>query len=124
MKKIFNDILFYAELTTCRDRIAYINKWQSYGYHIDFNLAEYLVKCNVVEFDSGNWETGENHFRLEILSSSILERINFLRDKIDSSTVCASFPYSKNKMLKDISEIELQYSRKIKLKKLKNIYEE
>jgi hypothetical protein len=75
----------------------------------------------VVELDSGNWDTGERHFRLDIESNSILDRINFLKNKIDSSTPW--FSSSKNKMLKDVLDIELQYKRIIKIKKLNNIYE-
>jgi len=117
---MFNDILFYHELTTCRDKTAFMNKWKVNEYQVDYNIAKYLIVNDIVELDSGNWETGEEHYRLATgefgtIPISILERIKFLKEKLYFSHIDN---YIKNSILKEILEIELQYSRKIKIRKL------
>ena len=118
MKKMFNDILFCCELTTCRNNTAFMNKWQPNEYQIDYNIARCLTNTNILELDSGNWETGEEHYRLDRTSNLILKRINFLKYKVNFANIDND---TKNKMLHDISEIELRYNRKIKIKKLNNL---
>ena len=124
MKKIFNDILYYSELTLCENETAFIDKWKSNSYEIDFNLAQRLAR--ILELDSGNWETGETHYTLDAwhddlipIPNSIFNRIIFLRMKINRALYIEDD--IKNKMLETISEIELQYKRKAKIKKLNKI---
>jgi len=123
MKKLLNDILFYHELTITQDKKAWINKY-SLGYEIDYDVANLLICCNIIDQDSGNFETGEKHYIIDFYSMTIFERINKFRNMLNDKMnifLTPIFAVIKYQLLKDLDYIELRYNRKYKLKKINNI---
>lgn len=116
MKKLLNDILFCHELTITQDKKAWIT-----NYEIDYNIAKLLIISDIIEQDSGNFETGEKHYIINFYSMTIFERINKFRKMLnDKKNMFLTPPFAdiKNQLLKDLDYIEIQYSRMYKLKKI------
>jgi len=123
MKKLLNDILFYHELTITHDKRARIN-----DYEIDYYVANFLIMFDIISQDSGNFETGEKHYIINVSSKSetfdgslsVFDRIICVRHILLNAK---TFLYAevRQQLLEDLDYIELQYSRKYKLKKLNNI---
>ena len=61
MKKLLNDILFYKELTITQDKKVWIN-----NYEIDYDIADFLIMFDIISQDSGNFETGEKHYIMDL----------------------------------------------------------
>lgn len=116
MKKLLNDILFYHELTITQDKKAWIN-----NYETDYDFAYFLITCGIIDQDSGNFETGEKHYIIDFYSMNIFERINEIKNRLSISFTYSLHIEMRQQLLKDLDEIELQYNRLNKLKKLNTI---
>lgn len=118
MKRLLNSLISYSELTTCRDETAWIDIHLPSYYQIDKKIADQLIRWQVVEVDSGNWETGETHYTIDPDNPrrSKLSNIQFLKNKIIPSNMD-----SKSDLIKNLDEIKLFEERKLKIKKLSKL---
>ena len=58
-----NRILSGDELTICRkEKTAWINKYHSKPQEINLFIADVFIHFGLVGIDSGNFETGEEHY--------------------------------------------------------------
>lgn len=81
---ILKEIFMGREVTIDLNGVSSINKWSSKENEIYIPIRDinYLINCNVLILDSGNFETGEQHFiynknRVKDISSTddIFERL-------------------------------------------------
>jgi len=63
--KVFEKIIKFAEITLTKNRKAYINKYKSDCEEIDYNFIKTLINSDILSLESGNFETGEEHFMLD-----------------------------------------------------------
>lgn len=76
-KRILIEIFGSRELTLC-NKVYTLNKWtfnKNNPYlEIDSNLSDYLIEKKLLVEDSGNFETGEVHYRLDhIVTKNLIE---------------------------------------------------
>jgi len=109
--KVLNSILHGAELTSCgKDGTFWIDKWKKYSYQVNKAIANKIIDSNIVREDSGNFETRETHYviDLEKYNNTKLERINELIKKLQP-----------NELMDSLEELKSIQERKLKLLKLK-----
>ena len=64
MKDILKKIIYGAEVTVVNGKESYLNRYKSSYQEIDITYINVLILIGIIEFDSGNFETGERHYRL------------------------------------------------------------
>lgn len=111
IKQFLIDIINYSELTVCDNGTYWINKYKSNWKKVDEELALCLVQSSVVELDSGNFETGEEHYILSFRGNK-LNRIEYLIKKINP------YLYNGEKILNELIPLRKNELRKSKLKNL------
>lgn len=121
MQKFLNDLLNYHEITTCdKEKKAYVDAaHRPTSYEVDWNLVNSLIHCDILDIDSGNWETGERHYTLDekYYELSKLEKIVELKQIITNW-----FYHNSNyqKLLEEFLILEKTEERKCKIKKIEN----
>ena len=131
--QILKRILHGSEVTMTKDT-AIINKYYKYGAYseeFDFFFAMMLIQLEIIELDCGNWETGEQHYRLNEKYFKYDEKTkikHILIKKIDNdiNDYKVNIPnYKKFPTFLGVSEalekIKKNLTRKNKLLKLKDI---
>jgi hypothetical protein len=111
IKQFLIDIINYSELTVCRGNICWLNKYKSNWKKIDYNVALCLIQSNVIEIDSGNFETGETHYILNFRGNR-LSRIDYLIKNVNS------YYYNGEKIIHELKLLKRKEERKCKLKNL------
>lgn len=90
-----------------------MNKYKSNWYQIDEEICLCLIQSNAIVIDSGNFETGENHYILDCdyIFNDKLNNINLLMSKINI--------HLKNgkEIINELKMLKLREERKQKLKK-------
>lgn len=60
---VIKEIFCGRELTLTKEKGFILNKWgKGESFYIPMRVANYLINCEVLVLDSGNFETGEQHF--------------------------------------------------------------
>lgn len=123
MKDVLKKILYGAEITTVNGKDAYLNKYRKDSQKIDIHNINILILLDILEFDSGNFETGERHFRLGNSFYSVMDNIKTIHLKRIGECIENSKPTSYpgfNELEKAYNEIKNQTIRKLKLKKIES----
>lgn len=58
------NILNFSEVTMANNFLAYIDKYNEKNSKFDWQFAIDLLNCELLQEDSGNFKTGELHFKL------------------------------------------------------------
>lgn len=96
-----------------------MNKYNKDVYKVSYELANSLIESNIMIADSGNFETGERHFILNVdYSMTKLNRIEFLIQNIKSHSRGYIFEFLYDKLIYELNIIKLKELRKSKLNKL------
>jgi hypothetical protein len=123
MKNVLKKILYGAEITVVNGMEAYLNKYRTGYQKIDIVHFNVLILLGIIEFDSGNFETGERHYRLGESFYTIKDKVKTIHlgkigECVESySNVAKSYP-GFNELEKAYNEIKNQIIRKLKLKKI------
>jgi activator of 2-hydroxyglutaryl-CoA dehydratase len=128
MKNILKKIICGAEITTIDGLVeCCLNKYNSKPYEIiDRELIKTLIEMDIIEFESGNFETHERHYRL---NDKFVSRENNVKTikigaiwKAILTNNCQYIYLPKHSMQMEIqnsfSELKNQLLRKEKLKKI------
>ena len=124
MKDILRKIIYGAEITIVNDTDAYLNKYRNASQKIDISYANILLFLKIIGFDSGNFETGERHYRLEEPFYSVKDKIKTIHlgkigECIESHKPAYYVTYPVFKELeKAYNDLRNQLLRKEKLKKI------
>ena len=128
--EVFKKIINLSTITIVKDKAAYINKYNSNFETIDYAFAKLLINFEILELDSGNFETAEQHYMLNdkyiIMNSDYkLSGIDVKKIEIDLKIPIVNkswFGWSDNFF--EIQNIFLKFKkntiRKEKLLKIKN----
>lgn len=66
-EQLTDRLLAGDELTICyKEKTAWVNKYQKNPKEINFDLAKMLVIISLVGADSGNNDTGEEHYNFDM----------------------------------------------------------
>ena len=126
MKNVLKRILYGAEVTVV-GKEAYLNKYRIGYQKIDINNINILILLEIIEFDSGNFSTGERHYRLGESFYSVKDKIK----TIHFGKIGECIESNKHKLYPGSNELEKAYNdlrnqllRKEKLKKIEsNLWE-
>ncbi len=120
MKDVLKKILYGAEVTTVNGKEAYL-KYRNNSQKIDIHNINVLILLEIIEIDSGNFETGERHFRLGESFYSVMDNIKTIHlnriGKCIESTKPSGYP-GFNELEKAYNDLMNQLIRKEKLKKI------
>lgn len=120
---ITKKILFGSEVTLTNDKEAYLGR---YDEIVDYNFCFALTTREIIELDSGNWETGEEHYKLNEKfirweKSTRFILINILESDLEKATSYIqpqTITYHLTEFLNAVKVIKLNDMRKQKIKKL------
>jgi hypothetical protein len=123
MKDVLKKIIYGAEITTVNGKEAYLNQYRKASQKIDIHNINILILLDILEFDSGNFETGERHFRLGESFYSIMDNIKTIHlnriGKCIESNKPTLYP-GFNELEKAYNDLRNQLIRKEKLKKIQS----
>jgi hypothetical protein len=120
--KIVNDLLNCSELTHFqKSNEFYMNYFITRGscYKIDYETFKLLVNYDVIEADSGNFETGERHYIINIPNRTRY-KIRNIKNLIEKYERMASISRFELIFLEIFNKLKTKEERRIKIKKLKN----
>jgi len=117
--RILEDLLNCSELTLMPDNTAWMNYWRMKSYEVDMMIFNSLYYNNIIEADSGNFETGETHYIINISNRTHykLKNINIIIEdyKYRQTSYQTDFQIE---LLDALNAIKTKEERKYKLKKL------
>ena len=118
--RIINSLLSGYEITEFRDDTYWMGYWcanKENCYKIDINIFNSLKYCDFIELDSGNFETGERHYIINIPNRTKyrLKNLYNLIDRIVLRAHAVNFEYD---ILAVLIDMKIKEERKYKLKKL------
>lgn len=128
MKDILRQIIYGAEVTVCNFQCC-LNKYNSKQYKIvDYELINALIGMNIIEQNSGNFETHECHYSLN--ENFLLRENNIKTIKIDDiyrailinncKYISLNEHHINRRIENSFSELKIQLLRREKLKKIQN----
>jgi hypothetical protein len=120
LKRIINSLLSGYEITEFPDNSYWMTCWcvnKDNSYEIDIKVFNSLIYCEFIEIDSGNFETGERHYIINIPNRTKykLKNLYSLIDRIVLRERPMTFEYD---ILAVLVDMKIKEERKYKLKKL------
>ena len=73
---IIREVFRYQEVTITMENRAYLNKYVKSTYEIPFTVVKSLIEIGSLQKDSGNFETGEEHYRFYDIQPCFLDQVN------------------------------------------------
>ena len=129
--QLLKSVLKGAEVTTV-GKEAYLNKYRYDHKKIDLSFVNILIFTKIIGVESGNFETGERHYRLEDFFYTVKNKIKTIHLKkigecIESHKKMNFGVYkSFDELIQAYETIKIQSIRKQKLEKItlsnKNLY--
>lgn len=119
---ILESLLNSSELTQQYDSCI-MNKFHGNSYDVDLNVFKKLYFYHIIREDSGDFETQETHYVLDLDDYSIskLNKIIFLYQRfVDIDKIVTIDNEFRNVYLECLIFLKLKEERKIKLNSLKN----
>jgi predicted metal-dependent hydrolase len=117
-------IIFLSEVTLSKNK-AYINYIE-----VDYLLISFLILLNILDLESGNFETQETHYRLHFKfikkeNNSIHISFKEIQKEFERCDDSLIYNYIENKYAKDVKKIfyriKNNLQRKVKLEKINSI---
>jgi len=74
--EIIQEVFRYQEVTITMENQAILNKHSHPSYVLPYTIVHKLIQIGSLQIDSGNFETGEVHYRFLNIQPVFLNQIN------------------------------------------------